>query len=237
MKKNVSAVLAVLMIAVLAVSAAAMIPFPGTDILTVTQDGKPLAGATFDLFRVDRFGDEDTFLGAYTADDAGVITASHLTTGEYYWQDSSRVVKEEFRITGAGFVRSAIDLPTSVSVTVTAEGRELTVTADLSGGYLGEINSYGTLYLYDGPDASLQNCNGYVMDQEEYDARAEECRGYDVFTEEDGVILAMTAGEYGSYTYLFPVADGIYYMLVIDNTADAEDIISRVTVTAAPAAE
>ncbi len=231
MKRELFVILAVTLAAVFALSAGAIIPFPGTVILSVTQDGEPLAGAELELYRVGRYGQEDTFLGKFAADANGRITAGHLTTGEYCWQDSSRVVREEFRVTGAGFVRTAIDLPASVSRTITVDGADITITADLSGGYLGEINDYGTLYLYEDTGAETQVCNGYVMDREEYETRVEECRGYDAFEERDGRIAAFMDGGYGNYTYLFPAARDVYYMLVIDNVTDAEAVAARVTVS------
>lgn len=236
MKRTISALLAALLLALLAVSAAAVIPFPGTDLLRVTQDGKPVAGAQVDLYRTDRYGDNDTYLGTYTTDVDGMVTASHLTTGEYYWQDPSIVIEAPFRITGSGFVRTALELPVSVSKTVTFLGGEYTITADLSGGCLGELNSYGTLYLYSGLSADLQICNGFLEDQEEYEVHAADCRNAEIYKEEDGLIMSASTGEYGSVTYIFPVADGVYYRLVIDNTVDAESVLARVTVTPSAAA-
>ena len=110
MNKTFSAILAALMLSgTFAVSAGACIPFPGTDLLTVTRSGSPAAEASLDLYRVDEYGDADTFLGAYTTDADGRLTASHLTTGLYRW--SSEAGDVFFRITGSGFVRTAVELP------------------------------------------------------------------------------------------------------------------------------
>ena len=231
MKRTISALLAALLLTLLAVSAAAVIPFPGTDILRVTQDGKPVAGAQLDLYRTDRYGDDDTYIGTYTTDADGMVTASHLTTGEYYWQDPSIVIKAPFMITGPGFVHTDVELPVSISKTVTFLGDEYTIRADLSGGYLGELNSYGTLYLYSGLSTDMQICNGFLEDQEEYEVHAADCRNAKIYKEKDGLIMSADTGEYGSVTYIFTVADGVYYRLVIDNTVDAESVLARVTVT------
>jgi len=110
MNKTFSAILAALMLSgTFAVSAGACIPFPGTDLLTVTRSGSPAAEASLDLYRVDEYGDADTFLGAYTTDDDGRLTASHLTTGLYRW--SSEAGDVFFRVTGSGFVRTVVELP------------------------------------------------------------------------------------------------------------------------------
>ena len=239
--KRIISILTVFLLAasLLAVSASACrVPFPGTDILTVTQEGKPVAGAQFNLYRQSLYGGEDTLLGSYKTDSNGNITASHLTTGSYYWEDGSEVIRKDFRIVGAGFFRTKIELAASISKTVTFGGCEVTVEADLSGGYLAEINDYGTLYLYDQIGPKTQVCNGYLMSTEEYYERAEDCKIFsDGFKEENGVLVSWTVGDYGIYTYLFKVAKDIYYMLVIDNDADAEAVFARVSVTAEGAEE
>ena len=51
------------------------------------------------------------------------------------------------------------------------------------------------------------------------------------------MFVSWSEGEYGSYTYLFKAAKDIYYMLVIDYSADAEAVFDRVTVTAEGAEE
>lgn len=110
MKKIFSAILAALMLSgTFAASAGACVPFPGTDLLTVTRSGSPVAETSLDLYRVDQYGDADTFLGVYTTDVDGKITASHLTTGLYRWSCEAGDVF--FRVTGAGFVRTAVELP------------------------------------------------------------------------------------------------------------------------------
>ena len=240
MRKAISILTVFIMVAsLLAASASACrIPFPGADILTVTQEGKPVAGAEFNLYRQNLYGGEDTLLGSYKTDANGTVTASHLTTGSYYWEDGSEVIRKDFKIVGAGFFRTKIELAASISKTVTFGGCEVTVEADLSGGYLAEINEYGTLYLYDEISPKIQVCNGFLMDLDEYYERLEDCKVYgDGFREENGVFVSWTEGEYGSYTYLFKVAKDIYYMLVIDNSADAEAVFARVTVTAEGAEE
>ena len=57
MKKITSVLLAFLMLTgMLAASAGAMLPFPGAELLSVTQCGEPVEGASFDLFRVNEHG-------------------------------------------------------------------------------------------------------------------------------------------------------------------------------------
>lgn len=110
MKKIISALLAAVMLAgLLAVSAGACFPFPGADILTVTQVGEPVADAAVALYRVNAYGGEDTFLGTFRTDDKGIVSAGHLTTGLYRWVGEGAEVL--FRVTGAGFVRTALELP------------------------------------------------------------------------------------------------------------------------------
>jgi hypothetical protein len=239
MKKGISILTVFLVIAsLLTGSVSACIPFPGMDILTVTQEGQPLAGAQINLYRLNPYGGEDTLLGTYKTGSNGQVTAGHLTTGQYYWEDGSAVFRKDFRITGAGTVRTAIDLPASVSKVVTFGGREVTVEADLSGGYLGEINSYGTLYLYDEISPKLQICNGYLMDGAEYAERVEDCKIYgDGYVEDNGAFISWTEGEYGNYTVLFKAAKDVYCMLVVDYGADLEDVIGRVSVTVEGAEE
>ncbi len=100
-----------LILAMLAVSAGAVrMPFPGTDIVTVCQNGTPAAETSLDLYRVNPFGGADTFIGTYMTDSAGKITASHLTTGKFYWQ-SAKTVMGSFEIVGAGYVYTEIELP------------------------------------------------------------------------------------------------------------------------------
>ena len=118
MRKIVSALLTLLLLAgAFAVSAGA-VPFPGTDLLTVTEAGAPAAGVAMDLYRVNETGGPDTFLGAYVTDENGSITASHITTGVYRW-NSEKTGDVFFRITGAGFVRTAAEIPEAP-----ADGRE-----------------------------------------------------------------------------------------------------------------
>ena len=118
MRKIVSALLTLLLLAgAFAVSAGA-VPFPGTDLLTVTEAGAPAAGITMNLYRVNETGGSDTFLGAYVTDENGSITASHITTGVYRW-NSEKTGDVFFRITGAGFVRTAAEIPEAP-----ADGRE-----------------------------------------------------------------------------------------------------------------
>lgn len=106
------------------------IPFPGTEILTVTKEGEPVGGAQFSLYRQNQFGGEDIPLGTYTTDTNGKITAGHLTTGSYYWTDSSRVVKKVFLVTGAGVVRTEIALPAPISNLLAFDWRDITVEKD-----------------------------------------------------------------------------------------------------------
>ena len=111
MKKIISGILASVMLAgAAALPVGAALPFPGTDLLTVKQGGKPAAEVTVDLYRVNEFGGADTYLGAYRTDENGKVTASHLTTGLYRWS-SKDDVKKTFRITGAGFVTTSVELP------------------------------------------------------------------------------------------------------------------------------
>lgn len=209
-----------------------LVRYPGLASLYAAQNGEPIEGAEIELYRVNRYGGEDTLIGTYKTNQNGIATASHLTYGEYYWQDPSWVVKEEFRITGTDFVKSEIDLPMTLSRTITFLDQEITIETDLSGGYMAEINSYGTLYLYDRLGTDTQICNGFVLDQEEYEIRVEECKAYETYSEEDGLIIASEPGEYGSYyTCLMPVSKGVYYMLALFSNADVEDVLSRVTVT------
>ena len=240
MKKIISILTVFLLVAsLLAGSASACrVPFPGTDILTVTQEGKPVAGAEFNLFRQNLYGGEDTLLGSYKTDANGTITASHLTTGSYYWEDGSEVIRKDFKIVGAGFFHTEIELAASITKTVTFNGCEVTIEADLSGGYLAEINDYGTLYLYDVISEKAQVCNGFLMNEDEYCERVEDGKVYgDGFKEENGVFISWTEGEYGSYTCLTKIAKDIYYMLVIDYDADMEAVMGRVTVSAEGAEE
>lgn len=123
MKKTVSALLAALMLGgTLAAPASAVVrtlkPFPGTDLLTVTQVGEPVADASVELYRVNAYGGADTFLGTYRTDENGTVTASHLTTGLYRW--SSGDTETVFRVIGSGFVRTALELPAPVP----EDGRE-----------------------------------------------------------------------------------------------------------------
>ncbi len=239
MKKGISILTVFLLVAsLLTVSVSACLPFPGMDILTLTQEGQPLAGAQLNLYRLNPYGGEDTLLGTYKTGSNGKVTAGHLTTGQYYWEDGSAVFRKDFRITGAGTVRTAIDLSASVSKVVTFGGREVTIEADLSGGYLGELNSYGTLYLYDEISPKTQICNGFIMDEAEYAKRVESCKIYDEgYKEENGMFVSWTTGEYGSYTVLFKVAKDVYYMLAVDYDADLDDVIERVSVTVEGAEE
>ena len=240
MKKTLSVILAVLMLASLTVAASAnsfffgrIIPAIGKNTLTVTQEGTPVAGAEMNLWRDNPYG-EDTLVGAYTTGKDGSVCANGLNIGKYYWQDGSENVKASFRISGIrgeGVVKSAVDIPASISRTVTVDDAEVSISVDLSGGYVGEINSYGTIYLYSRLGPESQICNGFVMSPESYAERAEECKtNGDTYEEKNGVIRSSTTGEYGSTTILFQAGSGVYYMLVVDNTADAEDVYNRVQV-------
>ncbi len=269
MKKVLSVILAVLMLTSLAAAASAetaygattgstfrfgwsrTVPAVGENILTVTQEGKPVAGVTFELYRVSQFkpseffGENDTLVGTYTTDEKGTLTASHLTPGLYYWRDEMWVVKSEFRVTGlkgSGIVRSYIDLPTSVELTVTTEEEtygvagQVTVSADLSGGYLGEINGYGTIFLYSIlPDqGEVLSAIGFTLTAEEYEEEIEYYSEYETYKEEDGVISVYEPGEYGFTEYLTKLADGVYYELVVENgVGDPDAVFGRVKVTAA----
>ncbi|MBO7404662.1 MAG: hypothetical protein II557_06770 [Clostridia bacterium] len=241
MKKALSIILAVLMLASLAVAASAnglffgrrIIPAIGKNTLTVTQEGTPVAGAEMNLWRDNPYG-EDTLVGTYTTGKDGTVLANGLNIGNYYWQDGSENVKASFRITGIrgeGVLKSAIDIPASLSRTITFDDKEVTITVDLSGGYVGEINSYGTIYLYGRLGPESQICNGFVMDPDDYAERVKGCMTYDdKYEVKDGVFWSYTTGEYGSTTILFQAGTDVYYMLYVDNTADAEDVYNRVTV-------
>ena len=240
MKKTLSVILAVLMLASLTVAASAngfffgrrTIPAIGKNTLTVTQEGSPVAGAELNLWRDNPWDEEDTLVGKYATGKDGTITATGLNAGNYYWQDGSENVKASFRVTGIrgeGILKSAIDLPASISRTVTVDGKEVTISVDLSGGYVGEINSYGTVYLYSRLGPEMQICNGFVMSPEDYAERVEDCKTYgDTFESKNGVVWSSTSGEYGSTTILYRAGSGVYYMLVVDNTTDAEDVFNRV---------
>ena len=85
MKKTLSVILAVLMLASLTVAASAnsfffgrIIPAIGKNTLTVTQEGTPVAGAEMNLWRDNPYG-EDTLVGAYTTGKDGSVCANGLT--------------------------------------------------------------------------------------------------------------------------------------------------------------
>ena len=245
--KKIFAILlvSVMMFTTMAASTSALIPFPGTNILTVTQDGKPIPGVTFELYRVSQYqksefyGENDTFLGTYTTDAKGTLTASHLTTGLYYWMDEMWVTKTVFRVTGAGYVHTYVDLPTSIESTVTTDSDmfgvsgEITVKADLSGGFLGEINDYGTVFLYSTNKGLDLAAIGFTLTKAEYDEESQYYSTYETFKKEDGVISVYEEGEYGYTAYMFMLTDGVYYELVVENTEpDAAKVLARLTVTA-----
>ena len=101
MKKTLSVILAVLMLASLTVAASAngfffgrrIIPAIGKNTLTVTQEGSLVAGAELNLWRDNPWNEEDTLVGKYATGKDGTVTATGLNAGNYYWQDGSENVK------------------------------------------------------------------------------------------------------------------------------------------------
>ena len=100
MKKALSIIIAVLMLASLAVAASAnglffgrrIIPAIGKNTLTVTQEGTPVAGAEMNLWRDNPYG-EDTLVGTYTtgkaAGCAGPLSPCRPYKG-HFWQPVRR---------------------------------------------------------------------------------------------------------------------------------------------------
>ena len=127
MNKSIPALLAALVLggALASPSAAAKVPFSGTDLLTVTEAGKPAAGVSIDLYRVNLCGGADTFLGTFRTDEQGAVVAGHLTTGLYRWS-SEDTQDTLFRISKAGVARTAIELPAAASDELPAIAEEET---------------------------------------------------------------------------------------------------------------
>ena len=75
---------AALLFTAFATGAAACIPMRGLATVTVADEaGAPVAGAKYTLYR--SAGGVDYVIGTYVTDQQGRITASHLTTGDYFW--------------------------------------------------------------------------------------------------------------------------------------------------------
>ena len=133
MKRNIvrhaSVLLAVLLIASVlstAASACFCVPFPGMVCLKVTdsETGLPVGGASYDLYRLNPYGGSDTKIGdTFVTGADGIIRASHLTTGLYYWVSAEQTEgycadteKHVFRITGVQRVNAAITLDAAPAV-------------------------------------------------------------------------------------------------------------------------
>ena len=121
MKKVISVSLAlVMLLGAMAGTASAARPFPGTDLLTVEQGGEAVKEGKIDLYRVNEFGGADTFLGSYKIGENGTVTAGRLTTGLYCWigEDGTKTC---FRVTGAGFVKTVVNLAEAAADELPAE--------------------------------------------------------------------------------------------------------------------
>ena len=92
-------------------------PAPAAAVLTVEQDGGPASGTEVSLYRLDPGAGTESLVGSFETGEDGTVTASHLTTGLYCWVRGDGE-KHGFRIAGAGFVRTEIELPPTVTVTV-----------------------------------------------------------------------------------------------------------------------
>ena len=128
----------------------------------------------------------------------------------------------------------------TLSFSFELDGKSVLVTVDVSGGWSAEAST-GAIYLFDGENDGERAAiaHGYVIDQAEYDANVAEYSSYDSFTEVDGGVK-FSEMEGGSNKYLFSVGNGLYYMIAVSQSADAESIYARFDVEAgdaAPAAE
>ena len=112
MTKTISTILAAVMLGGSFAAHGAVMPFPGADLLTVKKVGEPVTGASVELYRVNPYSSGDTLLGTYETNEKGSVSVGHLTTGLYRWScDNGEVT---FRITGAGFVRTVLEVPADV---------------------------------------------------------------------------------------------------------------------------
>ena len=131
MKKLTALILALIISALSAISVSAVaapgtkacrrsaLPVPGAAVLSVTDKGtgRPVAGAAYELYRMNPFGGKDTKVTAARTDTDGRITVSHVTPGRYYWAAAAQIEgyaadeeKHAFAVIGAKSVTVEIAL-------------------------------------------------------------------------------------------------------------------------------
>ena len=111
-------------------------------------------------------------------------------------------------------------------------GQTTIVSVDLTGGWSTEFAS-GAVYLYDGADDGerMPIAFGYIISQEEYDEIIAEYSSYDSFSE-TGAGVVFDEGEGGSKKFVFAIGNGLFFMIAADQSADADAIYNRFSVTA-----